>query len=54
MYRECGMWMNGSASPSQMLLAGLGFFLELGFLSPRAKLAEVTNAEVFSLVNVEG
>ena len=35
-------------------LAGLGFFLELGFLSPRAKLAEVTNAEVFSLVNVEG
>lgn len=35
-------------------LAGLGFFLELGFLSPRAKLAEVTNAEAFSLVNVEG
>lgn len=35
-------------------VSGLGFFVELGFLHPRELLARVTDAEVFSLVNVEG
>lgn len=30
-------------------LAGMGFFLELAFLNPREVIAEVTDAEVFSL-----
>ena len=34
-------------------LVGLGFFMELAFLDPRPLLAEVTDAEVFSLVAVE-
>lgn len=34
-------------------LAGLGFFMELAFLDPRALLSEVTDVEVFSLVTVE-
>ena len=34
-------------------LEGLGFFMELAFLDPRPILAEVTEAEVFSLVTVE-
>lgn len=34
-------------------LAGLGFFLELAFLHPRDAIAEVTDAEVFSLHAVE-
>ena len=35
-------------------LAGLGFVMELAFLSPRAVIAEETDAEVFSLIAVEG
>lgn len=31
-------------------LAGMGFLMELAFLDPRAKIAEVTDAEVFSLL----
>lgn len=31
-------------------LAGLGFLMELAFLDPRAKIAEATDAEVFSLI----
>ena len=34
-------------------LAGLGFFIELAEFDPRAILAEVTDAEVYSLVVVE-
>ena len=34
-------------------LAGMGFFLELAFLNPRTVIAEVTDAEVFSLHAVE-
>lgn len=34
-------------------LAGLGFFMELAFLNPRPLLADVTDAEVFSLIRVE-
>lgn len=34
-------------------LAGLGFLMELEFLGPREKIAEVTDAEVFSLVQVK-
>ena len=34
-------------------LAGMGFFMELGFLNPRAAIAEVTDAEVFSIHVVE-
>ena len=34
-------------------LAGLGFVMELAFLSPRAVIAEETDAEVFSLVAVD-
>jgi adenine phosphoribosyltransferase len=34
-------------------VAGLGFFMELAFLGPRAKLAAATDAEVFSLYVVE-
>lgn len=34
-------------------LAGLGFFMELGFLEPRKLLLGVTDAEVFSLVVVD-
>lgn len=34
-------------------LAGLGFFMELAFLNPRAMIAQATDAEVFSLVTVE-
>lgn len=33
-------------------LAGLGFLMELAFLNPREAIAEATNAEVFSLVQV--
>ncbi len=33
-------------------LAGLAFFMELAFLNPRPLLAEVTDAEVLSLVEV--
>ena len=34
-------------------LEGLGFFMELSFLDPRPVLAEVTDAEVFSLVTID-
>ena len=34
-------------------LAGLGFFMELAFLNPRASVSEVTDVEIFSLVTVE-
>lgn len=33
-------------------VAGLGFLMELAFLSPRETIAKVTDAEVFSLVKV--
>ena len=34
-------------------LAGMGFLMELAFLNPRDTIAEQTDAEVFSLVQVE-
>ena len=34
-------------------LAGMGFLMELAFLNPRPAIAEATDAEVFSLVQVE-
>lgn len=34
-------------------LAGMGFLMELAFLNPRDAIAEQTDAEVFSLVQVE-
>ncbi len=33
-------------------LAGMGFIMELGFLDPRTKIAQATDAEVFSLITV--
>lgn len=34
-------------------LVGLGFFMELEFLNPRAVLSEVTDVDIFSLVQVK-
>lgn len=38
---------------SHARLAGLGFFMELEFLNPRASIAEATDAEVFTLVTID-
>ena len=37
----------------KLVILGMGFLMELAFLNPRPAIAEATDTEVFSLVQVE-